>query len=250
MVACFGSGHPGVSVRPLYREEVVLAIDPALLESATGLNVEQAVSTLETEGLAILADCPFLLERIDDISGRVARNELQSAGIKPIGFVESENMMTLLSLCAAGLGGLFCPTNMLDETTDLTKNLVRVKLSGGGGYQISIGTRKAPSPGFPPRCSKISSAPFTANPRHGCIARKSAAVRGPAMRHEHQPRRSRRTARFTRIPGQGSRLASLALSCTNHETRSPRRHHGKLPCRPIGRTDRRHQRKSRGRRAS
>ena len=129
----FRQRAPGVSVRPLYREEVVLAIDPALLESATGLNVEQAASTLETEGLAILADCPFLLERIDDISGRVARNELQSAGIKPIGFVESENMMTLLSLCAAGLGGLFCPTNMLDETTDLTKNLVRVKLSEEAG---------------------------------------------------------------------------------------------------------------------
>ena len=149
VVACFGSGHPGVSVRPLYREEVVLAIDPALLESATGLNVEQAVSTLETEGLAILADCPFLLERIDDISGRVARNELQSAGIKPIGFVESENMMTLLSLCAAGLGGLFCPTNMLDETTDLTKNPVRVKLSEEAGYQISIGTPKGSVPWLP-----------------------------------------------------------------------------------------------------
>ena len=111
--------------------------------------MEQAVSTLETEGLAILADCPFLLERIDDISGRVARNELQSAGIKPIGFVESENMMTLLSLCAAGLGGLFCPTNMLDETTDLTKNLVRVKLSEEAGYQISIGTPKGSVPWLP-----------------------------------------------------------------------------------------------------
>ena len=149
VVACFGSGHPGVSVKPLYREEVVLAIDPDLLESATGLNAEQAASTLETEGLAILADCPFLLERIDDISGRVARNELQSAGIKPIGFVESENMMTLLSLCAAGLGGLFCPTNMLDETTDLTKNLVRVKLSEEAGYQISIGTPKGSVPWLP-----------------------------------------------------------------------------------------------------
>lgn len=148
-VACFGSGHPGVSVRPLYREEVVLAIDPALLESVTGVGAAQAIATIEAEGLESLASCPFLLERIDDISGRVARHELQSAGIKPAGFVESENMMTLLSLCAAGLGGVFCPTNMLDETSNLTKDLVRIKLSDEACYQISIGTPKGSAPWLP-----------------------------------------------------------------------------------------------------
>ena len=56
----------------------------------------------------MLRDCPFLLETVDDISGRVARVELQRAGIKPRGLVESESLITLLSLCAKGLGGVFC----------------------------------------------------------------------------------------------------------------------------------------------
>ncbi len=149
VVACFGSGHPGVSVRPLYREEVVLAIDPSLLASVTGLDADSAAAQIEAEGLSMLSTCPFLLERIDDISGRVARNELQSAGIKPVGFVESENMMTLLSLCAAGLGGVFCPTNMLDETKNLTDKLVRIKLSAEASYQIGVATPKGAEPWLP-----------------------------------------------------------------------------------------------------
>ena len=102
-----------------------------------------------------------------------------SAGIKPIGFVESENMMTLLSLCAAGLGGLFCPTNMLDETTDLTKNLVRIKLSEEAGYQISIGTPKGSSPASAEMFEDIPRLPLRRIRRRGGIARKSAAGRGP-----------------------------------------------------------------------
>ena len=149
VVACFGNGHPGVSVRPLYREEVVLAIDPALLEEVTGLDAADAALRIEAEGLGVLETCPFLLERVDDISGRVARHELQNAGIRPVGFVESENMMTLLSLCAAGLGGVFCPTNMLDATDDLTRGLVRIKLSDEAVYQISIGAEKGSVPWLP-----------------------------------------------------------------------------------------------------
>ncbi len=76
----------GVSVRPLYREEVVLAIDPALLESVTGVGAARDRDDRGGKGSKSLASCPFLLERIDDISGRVARHELQSAGIKPVGF--------------------------------------------------------------------------------------------------------------------------------------------------------------------
>ncbi len=49
---------------------------------------------------------------------------------------------------------MFCPTNMLDETSNLTKDLVRIKLSDEACYQISIGTPKGSALGFPPRCSE------------------------------------------------------------------------------------------------
>lgn len=149
VIACFDGSHPGVEVRPLFREEVVLAIDPKLLESVTELSDDQAIRTLESEGLGLLRACPFLLETIDDISGRVARMEMQRGGIKPKGLVESENMMTLLALCAAGLGGVFCPTNMLDETASLTGDLARVRLSEAACYEIGVGTPVGAEPWIP-----------------------------------------------------------------------------------------------------
>ncbi len=142
VVARFGTSHPGVTVRPLFHEEVVLAIAPELLESVCSMPAEEAQRLIEQEGLHPLAKCPFLLETIDDISGRIAHVELSRAGIKPKGMVESTNMLTLLALGASGLGGVFCPTNMLDEMPDLSNNLLRIRLSDAARYQISLGTPK------------------------------------------------------------------------------------------------------------
>ena len=140
VVAHFDETHPGVCVRPLSQEEVVLVVHSGLLEHVTGLPAEEAAARVRVEGLGMLRDCPFLLETVDDISGRVARVELQRAGIKPRGLVESESLITLLSLCAKGLGGVFCPTNMLNETDRLTGRLVRIGLSPDASYAISLGT--------------------------------------------------------------------------------------------------------------
>lgn len=139
-VAHFDEAHPGVRVRPLFREQVVLAISSDLLERMTGLPAETAVQRVQDEGLGLLRDCPFLLETADDISGRIARVELRRAGIKADGLVESESMITLLSLCARGLGGVFCPTNILSETDRLTGGLLRIGLSSAASYAISVGT--------------------------------------------------------------------------------------------------------------
>lgn len=138
VVAHFDNAHPGVTVRPLFREEVVLTISPELLESVAGMPADKAVQQAEGEGLGLLRSCPFLLETVDDISGRIARLELQRARIKPKGLVESESLMTLLALCAAGIGAVFCPANMLG-ISDLTRRLVRIRLSEAASYDISLG---------------------------------------------------------------------------------------------------------------
>lgn len=149
VLARFDESHPGVTVRPLFHEEVVLALTPTLLEQTCGIPAEEAARKAEQEDLGILAQCPFLLETIDDISGRIAHVELSRAGIKPRGIVESTNMMTLLSLSAAGLGGVFCPTNMLDEIPTLSERLIRIRLSEAARYQISLGTPQNAEPWSP-----------------------------------------------------------------------------------------------------
>ena len=149
VVAHFGDMHPGVSVKPLYKEEVVLAVAPDLLSQATGLEPAEAARRAEEEGLGLLSACPFLLEKADDISGRIARVELQRAGIRAEGLVESENMLTLLALGQAGLGAVFCPTIMLDAAETITSKLVRIRLSEAAHYEVGLGTPEGAEPWLP-----------------------------------------------------------------------------------------------------
>ena len=95
---------------------------------------------LSNEGIGKLKECPFVLESIDDIAGRIAYSELRNAGIDPKVVATSENLPTLLAMAAEGLGAVFCPVNMFDVLHDsLTKDLVRITLSEQAKYDISLG---------------------------------------------------------------------------------------------------------------
>ncbi len=145
VIARFSGDYPGVIVRPLFQEEVVFAIAPALLEEVTGLDAPEAAARAEREGLGILKECPLLVTSLDDITGRVARNELRAARVNPNVAVQSESMMTLLSMCSVGLGGVFCPTHILDAEAG-AHDLVRIRLSDAARYEISIGRQKGAEP--------------------------------------------------------------------------------------------------------
>ncbi|MEE0845378.1 MAG: LysR family transcriptional regulator [Eggerthellaceae bacterium] len=149
VVARFGGTHPGVTVRRLYREEIVLALSEELIRKAVGAPAAEAVRRIGEEGLSVLRDCPFLLTSLDDITGRVARSELRAARIKPNVAVEADSLATLLSLCVAGVGAVFCPANVLDLNTDITRDLVRVHLSEAASHDISLGVPSDAEPWTP-----------------------------------------------------------------------------------------------------
>lgn len=138
-VGLFEETHPGLRVERLFREEVVGAIHPELACKVLQCNSEEAFARLSLEGLDILGDCPFLVETLDDICGRVAQIELRRHHIKPPRIMESSNMMTLLSLCERGIGAIFCPANLLDAMAPMTAELIRIPLSESACYNISIG---------------------------------------------------------------------------------------------------------------
>lgn len=138
-VGLFEEAHPGVRVERLFREEVVGAIHPDLASKVLGCDKDEALVQLASEGLDSLGQCPFLVETLDDICGRIAQIELRRHHIKPPRIVESSNMMTLLSLCEHGIGAIFCPTNLLDAMAPMTADLVRIPLSDAAHYDISIG---------------------------------------------------------------------------------------------------------------
>lgn len=139
-VGLFEDAHPGIRVERLFREEVVGAIHPDLACEVLQCEPHQAFERLQSEGLDILNECPFLVEPLDDICGRVASMELRRHHIKPQRLVESTNMMTLLSLCERGIGAIFCPVNLLDAMLPMTADLLRIPLSESARYDISIGT--------------------------------------------------------------------------------------------------------------
>lgn len=140
VVARLGMTIPGVEITPLYQEEVVLALRGDLLEQTTGMSIEKATQTLSEQGIGALRTCPFVLESIDDIAGRIAYSELRNAGIEPNVVATSENLPTLLAMSAEGLGAVFCPVNMFNLLHDsLTKNLLRIPLSEQAKYDISLG---------------------------------------------------------------------------------------------------------------
>lgn len=138
-IARFEGACPGVEVESIYEEEIVLAVRADVLSKAMDTDPDEAVRILSQEGIGRLKDCPFILGSVDDISGRVAYSELRNAGIKPHVVATSGNMPTLLSLCAEGLGAVFCPTDMLDASLLVTRDLLRIPLSSRSRYTIELG---------------------------------------------------------------------------------------------------------------
>lgn len=139
IIASLDDSHPSIRVMPLYQEEVVLALRADLLESMTGMAAPDAVRMLSAEGLSPLRECPFLLESVDDIMGRIAYSELRNAGVNARVAAMSENLPTLLAMCADGLGAVFCSTNFLDVAGNLSEQLVRIPLSRHAHCTISLG---------------------------------------------------------------------------------------------------------------
>ena len=138
-VARFDRSHPGVDVRPLFAEEVVLTVDGELLAKHLGCSASQAVKRVQSQGLQLLNGFPFLLEDDDDIAGRIGQAAMKKAGIKYSGVVRSQSMSVLLELCAKGLGAVFCPNTLLDAFECGNKKLERIHLQEPASYQISIG---------------------------------------------------------------------------------------------------------------
>lgn len=140
IVARLSESIPGIEITSLYQEEVVLAVRGDYLENLMGMELDACLAELEEKGIGLLKSCPFVLESVDDIAGRIAYSELRNAGIDPKVIATSENLPTLLAMSAQGLGAVFCPLNFFDVLHDgLTKDLVRIPLSEQAKYDICLG---------------------------------------------------------------------------------------------------------------
>ena len=145
-IANFPEAVPGMELVDFYEEEVVLLLAGELWNALAGENAQALSAAVEQGDLTPLRDCPFLLNQRRDIAGRLASQLLTQAGIVPSPKVESNNIETLLELCAQGAGACFCPENLMRMTLSTTQRagLKIFHFQDRTRYQIRFGYLKQP----------------------------------------------------------------------------------------------------------
>lgn len=134
-VAALPAGLAGVEREDFYDENIVMLVPRAFAPE------ERTEPTL-----ASLAERPFLLSSPADISGRIARACIKRAGFKPLVRVQSDNVETLIALCAAGEGVCFCPENLLRVAlTGEQLASIRVVHLADAACRIHFGYRTEPN---------------------------------------------------------------------------------------------------------
>ena len=130
---------PGCEQRDFYREEVVL-----LLPRAFPAPVPEEAGPLID--LAPFAAIPFLLGNPSDIGGQIGRERIRAARFQPVVRAQSDNIETLLALCASGMGACFSPENLIPVALSPGERArLRIyRLGPDAGYPIRFGFRKKP----------------------------------------------------------------------------------------------------------
>jgi len=162
-IASFPKVVPGIELVPYYEEEFVLLVSEALLaqfqasaQCAGGVDGRQPrFSVAQRDNLGVplqitkdlpeaIKACPFLLNNKNTIAGRIAWNLFRENEFHPDVKVESDNMETLLELCAAGAGAMICSEMLARKAlagSQLAKMRV-IRFAEPVRYTIFFGCRK------------------------------------------------------------------------------------------------------------
>ena len=141
-IANFPDSIPGIKIADFYREEVVMLVSRALFDELYGDEAGERIARFESADYTAIADCPLVLNSVDDIGGHVERNLLKRAGIAhPRVMATSENAETLLALCLRGVGACFCPEILAHAalTDEQFSSLLLLRLGESARYRISFG---------------------------------------------------------------------------------------------------------------
>ena len=142
-VANYTQSPSEIELLPFYQEELVLLVSDRLLEQVFQTDKEMILTQLQSGHYEALFRLPFVLGIPDDIGGAIGRRFLQQEKLQPPIQAQSENMDTLLSLCALGVGACFSPENLIRTTLsdDQIEQLHIIRLPDAA-YQIYFGVLK------------------------------------------------------------------------------------------------------------
>lgn len=129
--------HPLIAAEPFHDEEMLLLVPDHLIPPRQRGNLLRG-------DLRPLADCPFLMNRQEDIAGRIGNALLQKHGLVPRVAVSSENMETLLDLCLLGEGACFCPRTLAERSFEGKDLSHLLQIEPGVSFSIRAAWLKKP----------------------------------------------------------------------------------------------------------
>lgn len=141
-ISDFSGEHPGIRVEYFYREHVIFVVRRDLFNGIYGENTQDVIRRIREQGEGrLLQDCPILLGHEQDVAGRLARRLIGTFDTPPLVAAEAQSMSLLLEMCAAGLGGCFCPDviaeGLLPE--EKRRELLFINLGQKAEYDIGLG---------------------------------------------------------------------------------------------------------------
>ena len=142
-ISNFPASVPMLELRDFYIEGVALVIPRVLLDQC-GIDAESCREEIRKGNLAILRDCPFVMDDSSSIAGRVAMEALRRAGLSVRVRAYSSSLDTLLALCERSVGACFCSDMLLHalRTDRQLENMLVLKFPNLTDQQIRFAYMK------------------------------------------------------------------------------------------------------------
>ena len=138
VVATVPHDEPGLVVRELCREKVVLVVSEELLDTLYD-DADARVEEVERTGsLKPLENCPFMLLGKGDEPGDLSRRILERSGVDPWVRVRSKNSETLIDLAVRGMGACFVPLALAIDAQNNNPDVSMRAIGLGDDASISI----------------------------------------------------------------------------------------------------------------
>lgn len=112
-IARFPDEVQGLAVEEFYTTDVLLLIPNTLLEERFGPRRGEVEAALDAGDLSALAGAPFLLGGAGDVNGQMGEILIRRYALRPNVRARTENVETLVGLCAAGVGACFAPRDLM-----------------------------------------------------------------------------------------------------------------------------------------
>jgi len=147
-IANFPADAHGVAMEDYYEAEIVLAVSERLLQEHFEARAEEVKAELKkTQDLRLLSGLPFLMSNIQGVTGRIERNLIRRAGIRPEVRASAANIGTVMDMCVLGEGACFCPEDLLQNlSTGAADSLFILHFpEGETTYPVRFGWRQEES---------------------------------------------------------------------------------------------------------